>query len=551
MSRVARGRPLRPVRPTPRRPGWYGCEDRVAWLLRVNRLYGDDERLAGVAGFAAAFRGGCRSAPVSASQISRWETAAARAGFGVLRRYEELLGLAPHRLVAVADWAYRKASAEIGPPVLGRGLDPADPQVLDRTERLLEQALSADLMTSADWDELTGYLVVLPTAFLYPRSAWADLAERLLAELLIADGFAWLSRIEALSRLMADPRVRPAIIAACGSLAADPASQVIIEPLTILDMTADYDANRHVLAQLADPASDRAMRGALLSSLEKIRRRHFRPPQLRSLAVAAADMLSVTSLHTEARNVAAELLRHAPAGQVGPAYERLRGSTDPTTRSILTYGQTALPRTAGQVVARVAATAVAQLPASAGADPDSDPMLSLLLGELLFGPNQNERLLAGLLLAATPYRDPVGAALATELATAPAAGMVPLTTAILTAMPFVGRPADRPIVERLVLAAGPVAPITDTATWIIGHIRGHSDQRFWLTAVGTHSRAWQRTRSPDSMSSLRGLIYALGIGRHHDLLRVLRADTHLPASARAAAGWWLNIPTRIHASAAR
>ncbi len=214
MSSDAQGRPPREVRQTIRRPGWYGCEQVVAWLLRVNRLYGRDEKLTSLKRFTAAFQGGSWPDPVSASQISRWETAAARAGFNVVRRYEEMLGLPYGRLLAIADWAYRKASDAAGSPVLHRGLDPADPHMHDRTHELLDQALSAGLMTGMDWDELTSHLAALPTAFLHPRAAWADLAERLLAELLISDGSAWLFRTEALARLMGHPRAGSPIIAA-------------------------------------------------------------------------------------------------------------------------------------------------------------------------------------------------------------------------------------------------------------------------------------------------------------------------------------------------
>src|SRR5215472_1488069 len=98
MPSTVPGRPPRQVRETIRRPGWYGCEQVVAWLLRVNRLYGRDEKLASLRNFAAGFQGGSWPDPASTSQISRWETAAARAGFGVLRRYEEMLGLPYGRL---------------------------------------------------------------------------------------------------------------------------------------------------------------------------------------------------------------------------------------------------------------------------------------------------------------------------------------------------------------------------------------------------------------------------------------------------------------------
>jgi hypothetical protein len=517
-------------------------------LLRVNRLYGSDPGLATGSRFAAAFRGGCWPDPVSPSQISRWETAAARAGFGVLRRYEELLDLTPNRLVAVADWAYRKSCAGVGPPVLDRGLSPEDPHVRERAEQLLEQALSAELMTGPDWDALTCRLGVLPTVFIFPRDAWADLSERLIAELLISDGSAWLFRVEALARLMAHPRARSSVIAACGALAADPNNQVVIEPLTILDKTTDREANRHVLAQLAHPSSDRALRGALLASIEKVPRRHFGPVQLRSLAGAAADLLDADDLHADARQLAAALLRHVPPAQLGGVRERLRTAADTTTRSILTFGQTAFPDAAEHVTARIQAVVTAQMPGRTPAD--ADPIFAELLGELLFNPNVNQGLLAGRLIAATPYRDPVGAALAAELAAGPLPGPVSLTTAIIAALSSVGRPADRAIVERLVLAPGLPAPVTDAAAWRIGHVSGHSDHRFWLNAVETHRLAWQQGRSPASVPALRGLVYALGIGRQHGLLRRIDADTRLPGQARAAARWWLNIPRRIYSSAA-
>jgi hypothetical protein len=508
----------------------------VAWLLRSNRLYGGDGRLASARVFAAGFRGGSWLRPVSASQVSRWETGAVRAGFPVLRRYEELLQLAPNRLVAVADWVYRKASGGTGAPVLGRRLDPEDPRVHERAEQLLDQALSTQVMGGADWDELTGHLGALRSAFLYPASGWAELAERLLAELLITDGAAWLSRIEALARLIGHPRARPAIIAGCAALAADPNGQVVIEPLTFLDQTADRAANRFVLSQLRSPSTDRALFGALLSSVEKLARRHFRPDEVRLLTVTATDLLAHDDV--EVRHLAAELLRRAPAGAVP---DRLRGAVDPVTWMVLTSGHAAQPPAEDRLVSRIARAADPR----AGAD----PVLAGLLRQLLFHPVQNDRLVAALLIAATPYREPVGAALAAELAAALPTRTVTPTTSMLASLPFLGRPADRGLVERIVLAPDLPAPLVQAAVWLIGHVPGRSPDPFWLAAVRRHRTAWQGTRDPASLSALRGIVYALGLDRHR-LLPVLRADTRLPPQARAAATWWLNIPTYISTSAA-
>ena len=80
-----------PTPEVPRGRGWLGCENRVAWLLRTNRLYGADPRLAVGANFARAFRGGCTRRSVDGAQVSRWERVVQPTDYQVLARYEELL----------------------------------------------------------------------------------------------------------------------------------------------------------------------------------------------------------------------------------------------------------------------------------------------------------------------------------------------------------------------------------------------------------------------------------------------------------------------------
>src|SRR5262249_58081836 len=121
------GRPPRRAQPSQHRPGRHGCEDQIAWMLRANRLLGDDEKLTSLTAFAAAFHGGCWPGPASPSQVSRWETAAVPAGFGVLRRDEQLLDLAPGRLTGLAGWGYPEGSGPPRPPGLSPRLGPAGP----------------------------------------------------------------------------------------------------------------------------------------------------------------------------------------------------------------------------------------------------------------------------------------------------------------------------------------------------------------------------------------------------------------------------------------
>jgi hypothetical protein len=539
-----RGRPPRPARSTLHRPGWFECEDRIAWLLRANRLYGPHRITA--AAFAAAFHGGSFPQQVGVSQISKWETAASRIRLAVLRRYEELLELEPHHLVAVADWIYRDTTGSIGAPLLTRGIDPENPRVHQRIDELLERALSTDVMSGPDWDELTVYLSALPAVHLHPRQVWTELTERLLAELLVADGRAWLLRTEALKRLMANPRARAPIIAACGAVAADPTHQVVIEPLAILDMTRDPDANRHVLTQLRHPTSDRALRGALLACLQKVTRHHFPPADLRLLTTTAADLLTIDDMHADTRQHAASLLRRVFS--TNPTLARGRRVTDPAVRAILTYGRTAAPATVDHVVDRLSAAVMAALPADRPVA--TDPMLSRLLRDLLYSPNSDDRLSAGQLIAATPLKEPVASALATELTTAVAARVPELAVSILAAMPFVGRPVDRVAIERFITVSDCSPAVAESAAWAIGHVPGRSDSRFWHAAIQTRLRG-HRPESAVNLSVLRGLVYGLGIGGERTTLDALRADPQTPRLIRTAAAWWLNIPTRISASALR
>src|SRR3954470_3980546 len=79
----------------------------TGWLLRVNRLFGPDERWARLATFAAAFPGTGWQASVSESLISRWEAALPRIPGAAARRYEQLLGTPPHLLVSTIDTVRR------------------------------------------------------------------------------------------------------------------------------------------------------------------------------------------------------------------------------------------------------------------------------------------------------------------------------------------------------------------------------------------------------------------------------------------------------------
>src|SRR5262245_33127294 len=134
------GRRPEPTPSTSIPDGWVGCEDRVAWLLRINRIYGPDEELAVGANFARAFSGGPVPRSIDGAQVTRWERASQRAAFQVIRRYEEVLNLPSNRIVAVADVLYRETRGAPGRSYLDRGLRADSREVHRRTEQLLDRA---------------------------------------------------------------------------------------------------------------------------------------------------------------------------------------------------------------------------------------------------------------------------------------------------------------------------------------------------------------------------------------------------------------------------
>ena len=194
----------------------------------------------------------------SPAQISRWETGATRVDYRTVRRYEQVLDLPAHGLVAMADLAGGR-----GGPRLDRRLDPDDPEFHRRSGQLLDRALTGGPMDGAAWDDLTAHLAALPAVYLHPPDAWADLAHRLLSEMIVADGLSWAQREAALGRLLRHPSSGASTIAACAGFATDPAHQVFAEPLSDLHVSDHPDAVRLMLAQVGNPSSNRALYGAL------------------------------------------------------------------------------------------------------------------------------------------------------------------------------------------------------------------------------------------------------------------------------------------------
>jgi len=522
----------------------------IGWVLRVNRLFGRDDRWVKASLFAAAFNGGCWPGTANESKISRWETATLRVPYQALQRYEELLGLPGGLLSATADNIHAYYCPDPGcPGTNGWSLPRKGPMPVERVSELIDKASSNALMTGCEWDELTREISSAPNFFIAPSAAWATLAERLLQEQIIADQVAWLQRSGAFLRLLTHPVGQMSAIAACVSLATDRTNQVGIEVIGILDATGHPDASAQVLAQLASPTSDKTFYGALLACVRKLARGHFTPEQVRFLASVVVSLLDDSARHDDARTLAASLLRQMPHAVPTSEARKIRTwlTEDETVGQILTTGRLGEPRTTASRVRRIVSAATARMPREAPWV--YDETLDELVDELLFSPVADVRLCAAFLIHATPYREPVGSLLATELSSI-AATQTDLAICIMDALRLLGGQAERSVIERLTVTPGIPAPVVASAARNIGHLGGTSDDAYWLHAFRRQRYLLERDASPAGGAILRGLVYGLGMSWNDPLLTRIRDLGDMPWQAREAAFWWLGHPRRIRESAA-
>ncbi|MGC3860643.1 hypothetical protein ACPSM1_10705 [Micromonospora chersina] len=515
----------------------------MGWLLRVNRLHGPTERWLRLAAFAGAFQGGCWAERTSVYQISRWETGAVRVPYLAIRRYEELLEVPSHSLVALVDTILRYgASTGTAPPMLTRALDQA--AAPERLTELVDLASSSIArLTGAEWDELTRRLAAEPSMVITPYRAWSTIAERLLSETIVADGIPWMQRYEALSRLLAHPIGQQAAVAACADLAADRANQVFVETVSVLDASDHPDAARHVLRQLANPTNDRAQYGALLASVRKLRFGHFADAQMPRLVAVLHELTRDATRRDDIQPLAVELLRRLPDTISAASRHRLRAvAADPTLRQVLRAGRLADGEASQRVVDRIAAAVVSGMPRHIPYF--RDEVLPVLLDEMLFSPVFDVRMYAAIAVSGTPYRRPLAARFATELAD-PAVLGAAVAPAMIEALRLVGGPEQRVVIERLITASGMPAPVTIAAAQAIGHVGGVSDDRFWSQAIAYHARMWRRSRRPAYAAALNGLTYGVGMARNRAMLQRLRTDHSMPEQVRSAAAWWLNLSEAV------
>ncbi|MFJ9631593.1 XRE family transcriptional regulator [Streptomyces sp. NPDC101175] len=516
-----------------------GRRARVAWLLRVNRLLAGESSLRSLPAFATAFHGGSYDREVSVSTVSRWETGRTPVPWKAVRRYEELLALPRNTLTATARTVWRFWAPG---PVLG--VDPAGPAARPM-EDLLEQAVSHDVMTGDDWDQLVDGLCARPDVVLMPSGTWSALSERLVEEMVIADDLPWMLRFESLNRLLNHRRGGPTVIAVCGSMAAGRARLTATEIVCALDNCGHPAAADLVLSELACPSGPLAHRGAVMACFRKMRYRHFDDGQLRTLVRAVRDSSG-----------------GAPFGdQLGPLRGQLSAQHPEYARAVLGRRRGDADRDRDREAPdpdahALVAAAIRRVTARLGTvEPDRvcDPAVpAALVAETLGSPLFDVRLYAAFLLAATPYRPVLADALAAELVRPSAVRHERLAVVLLEGLRVLGDHRHRGLLQRLAVLPSVPRPTAYAAVRGLGHVAAdRATGDFLRSAVAHHHAVWLTDRDPVTAATLESLVYALGMASRDDVLTtILTGADHLPV-ARTAAAWWLDIPGHRRASALR
>jgi hypothetical protein len=473
-----------------------GAAEQVGWLLRVNRRLGPDAELRNGRRFTTAFGG--RRAP---SHISRWESGRLLVDRATVRRYEHLLGLTPESLVTVRDAIYRTLPPGVHPPA-----DPP-PDTDDRLHDLLDLARSGDAMTGAEWGELTELIAGRRDLVLHPRELWSRIARRLLTELSSSEGTAWLERQEAACRLLEHPASRAAMVATCIALVDDPGTAAVIEPLTLLDTVADPVANAYVLRELESPRDDRRYRGALMAAIRKIQHGHFGDDDRTRIARFVG-----TSLAGSAEGETRALLDRVRASFVRP---------EPADRP-----------TAGGRGQRLAMDAM-----GAVGDDQPAPVLSSLIGQALGEHSGEQRVVAAMAIAQSPYREPVSAALAGDVRRSVARRTGDDLSPALQALTILGTDLHRPTLFDLLTGPGHPTAARVAAAWALPHCAGRFTVRQWQRILDFQLAAWRQRRTAPAESALRAVAYGIGTDGHHALMTRIEADPELPPAVRSTVTW--------------
>lgn len=376
------------------------CESRVAWLLATSRMLHPDPDLVHRENFVAALK--ARGVPVDNTRISRWESGAQSANDQVLTAYEHVLNLAPSTLVSVVGGLRRS----FGPAY---GVRPVDVATLDSTDldRLLDGVSGGQVTHGGRWQALADEVTRYERVYLRQQE-WATLCNQLVRELSRSVGLAYVRRYEAAATLIRHPSAQRHLSRALGSFVMHPDTQVVAPVLNILTEVGDQAVSDLVLRMMS--GESRGLRRAASSvAAAKLRLGHIPDSSLKQLEAYASRTMRRGEPLDGALD-AFDLAMQLPSDSFVRVMETI------SDRRI--QAQLGRARSTGELLTRQQAAAViADLGADIQTDvegdtgrrrdPEPDMMLRRLVRESLFHTHKARRHQAGLVLAASPYRNAV------------------------------------------------------------------------------------------------------------------------------------------------
>lgn len=522
----------------------------LGWLLANAREHAAVASLRSAAGFA---RGG-PDEPVHRSQVGRWESGHTPAGYAVVRRYEQTLGLPAGQLTLAADFMARRLDPLRAQPVVARpDRETWSADVLP----LVERALSPERMAGRDWDVLSATLAVHPEVLLRADD-WEALLSRVALETSVTSGLEYSLRAEAAARLAGHPRSGPTTTMLADRALADPATQ-IFEVVALVQYAQDAGSAAVLLTHLEAPEVRESVAWTTLYILTTLARhgRLARPLVVRA-GTRALELLREGDRSVRTHRTAAALLDAIDPPTRALIVSALRSQSRRRIARIVGEGKALTAEELGEAGRRVES----RLTELYGPRSRWAPPLQDLVRTATGAAHLEARGLALEVLHLLPQGRAVGLAYADELRDHVAAQDVVRSDDALARLSWLAQPEDVPFLVSVALD-GSIDPVTaQTAAAAVANVRHRtqagaptgpsvvaSDER-WSEA--TYAAVVHRLEHPAPGDRTggdpgRGYLYLLGMAGRFDLLSDLDALARRTGAQQwsPALRWWLELPEHV------
>jgi hypothetical protein len=501
-------RPALPVDDTDFDGASVDLSSRIAWLLRVSRLLGEDSDLRLLGNFAK--RLGDVDVATDPPKVSQWETGATPVTVRVLTGYERALGLPDGHLRGIVDvlrHSILSTATPAGqtPPMASepqRNLD----EVYDRTR--------AGIAQGGHWLQLADLMTGEYRALL-PRALFEDLMFDLVKEMMRSVGTAYTARFEALCKLVADPQLSPTVLECVSVLIHEPGAQVIFDPISLMGEDTGPQNVRRLLG-LLEHGTGAIRTGATLALLSMVAMRKFPGSEASDLESTLVGLLGGGVRDRELGRMLFERLPARSASRV----ERRVGVPGAEVQCLSSEPAADLPEQL-LVVERIGSDVIQTVALQ------EDVLLLRLVRESLFSEMLERRHNSSLLLSASPY-----AAL--------------VATSVMDRLDQPASPPVRAALSQLLTYVVDDSHSSSLRSWL-----GSEGSSKRLTALRTLAHAGPLPATIDLMPFLldedtaTAALYTAGMAGQH-ALETIGGNPECGLRLRQAATWWINTGSALH-----